>query len=292
MVKNTDEKAVLEKIIKWAESKADVLAVLLTSSRSKPNVKIEEFSDYDIVFVVEDIKPYLEDESWLDEYGKVLVIYRDPVQPIFGYDKFCYVTQYETGLKIDFTFYPVGLLKHMVSMKELPDYIDDGYKVLLDKHGLTRGMNVPSNNAFVPKPPTEKEYHQFVEEFFSNAPYAAKYIRRGDIFPLKSMLDFMRQEKLGKMLEWKVEAEHNWSLKSGIYGKGLQKYLNPEIIRELEASCAGFKPDDNWEALMKIIKLFSKVAKAVAKRLGYRYPQDMEKRTILYLQKAKSGELP
>jgi aminoglycoside 6-adenylyltransferase len=105
-------------------------------------------------------------------------------------------------------------------------------------------------------------------------------------------MDFMRQEKLGKMLEWKVEAEHNWSLKSGIYGKGLQKYLNPEIMQELEESCAGFKPKDNWEALLKIIKLFSQAAKVVGKRLGYTYPEDMEKRTMVYLQKVKNEELP
>jgi aminoglycoside 6-adenylyltransferase len=292
MLKNTDEKAVLEKIIKWAESKPDIRAVILTSSRTKPNAELDEFSDYDVIFVAEDIKHYRENENWLNEYGEVLGVYRDPVETRFGFERFIDVTQYESGLKIDFTLWPVPLLKHVAGMEKLPDYIDDGYKVLLDKDGLTRGMKAPSNNAFVPKPPTEKEYLQFVEEFLSNVPYAVKYIRRGDIFPLKSMMDFMRQEKLGKMLEWKVETEHDWSLKSGNYGQGLQKYLSPEILQELEESCVGFKPDDNWEALLKIIKLFSKVAKVVGKRLGYTYPQDMEKRTMAYLQKVKNGELP
>jgi aminoglycoside 6-adenylyltransferase len=154
MLKNTDEKAVIKKINEWAESNPDIRAVLLTSSRANPDATLDEFSDYDVIFVAEDIKSYMENESWLEEYGKILVIYRDPIEVIFGFEKFTRVTQYESGLKIDFTLWPVGLLKHVAGMEKLPDYIDDGYKVLLDKDGLTRGMKAPSFRAFVPKPPS------------------------------------------------------------------------------------------------------------------------------------------
>jgi aminoglycoside 6-adenylyltransferase len=292
MLKNTDEKAVIKKITEWAESKPDIRAVLLTSSRANPNEKLDEFSDYDVIFVAEDIKPYIEDESWLEEYGKVLVIYRDPIEVIFGFEKFTRVTQYESGLKIDFTLWPVGLLKHIARIEKLPDYIDDGYKVLLDKDGLTRGMKASSFRAFVPKPPTREQYSQFVEEFFSNAPYVAKHIRRDDFFPLKSMLDFMRYEKLGKMLEWKVEIEHEWSLKSGNYGKGLQKYLNPVIFNEIENTYAGNGPDADWESLFRIIRLFRKIAREFGEKLGYAYPEDLDSRVMEYLQKVKEKKLP
>src|SRR4030042_690400 len=237
MKKASDGQDAVDRLIEWANRKPDIRAVLLTSSRANPNETLDEFSDYDIILVVKDIKPYLEDESWLEDFGKVLVLYRDPVEVRYGFERFIRVTQYESGLKIDFTLWPVGLLKHIVEMPELPDYLDDGYKVLLDKDGLTVGMKAPSYRAFIPRPPTETEYHNFVEEFFSTTPYAAKFIRRGDFFPLKSMLNFLRYEKLCRMLEWKVEIEHDWMLKSGVYGKGLHKYLTPEILEELESTC-------------------------------------------------------
>jgi aminoglycoside 6-adenylyltransferase len=291
-MKNNDEKAVIKKLVKWAKFKDDIRVLMLTSSRAKPNEKLDEFSDYDVIFVAEDIKPYREDESWLNEYGQVLGVYRDPVQKTYGFDKFTDVTQYESGLKIDFTLWPVGLLKKVASMKELPDYIDDGYKVLLDKDGLTRGMKAPSNKAFIPKPPTEAEYLKFVEGFFYNTPYAAKFIRRGDFFPLKDMLNYLRYEKLRKLVEWKVEIEHGWSLKSGLYGKGLQKYLNPELLDEIENTYAGRGVEADWETLFRSLNLFRKVAKEVAKGLGYSYPEDKHTRLVEYLEKVKSGELP
>jgi aminoglycoside 6-adenylyltransferase len=292
MLKNTDEKAVIKKITAWVESKPDIRAVILTSSRTKPSVQLDEFSDYDVIFVAQDIKPYRENEDWLDEYGKILGVYRDPVEIRYGYERFINVTQYENGLKIDFTLWPVDLLKHVVAIEKLPDYIDDGYKVLLDKDGLTKGMKTPSYKAFIPKPPTETEYQKFCEGFFYNTPYAAKHIRRGEFFPLKDMLNYLRYEKLRKMLEWKVEIEHEWTIKSGVSGKGLEKYVSPEILKEIEDSWTGFTTEDNWKALFTIINMFGREAREVGKRLGYKYPEDKEKRLLAYLKKVKSGELP
>jgi aminoglycoside 6-adenylyltransferase len=290
-MKNTDEKAVISHILTWAESRPDIRAVILTSSRANPNATIDEFTDYDVIVVAKDIKPYIED-SWLGYFGKVLAVYHDPIEVRFGFERFIRVTQYEDGLKIDFTLWPVGLLKKVAKMKELPDYIDDGYKVLLDKDRLTKGMKPPSGRAFVPKPPTEAEYHQFVEEFFSNAPYAVKYIRRGDLFPLKGMLNFMRYEKLCRMLEWKVEIDHEWSLKQGQYGKGLQKYLDKEIIEELTKTFEGKGDEAYWEELYNTIGLFRRTAKEVGDRLGYAYPEDIDSRVIKYLERVRGGELP
>jgi aminoglycoside 6-adenylyltransferase len=282
-MKNNSEKSVIDRIISWADKKPDIRAVLLTSTRSRPDAVTDEFSDFDVILVARDIQPYLDDESWLEEYGKVLVLYRDPVQAKYGFDKFCRVTQYESGLKIDFTVWPAGLLKHVAAMDKLPEDIDDGYKVLLDKDGLARGMKAPSFKAFIPVPPTEAEYRQFVEEFFSNAPYAAKHIRRGDFFPLKLMLNFLRYEKLRQMLEWKVEIEHNWSLKRGNYGKGLHKHLSPEIIDEIENTYAGIGPEADWESLFRIIALFRKIAREVGERLGYAYPEEIDSNVVKYL---------
>jgi aminoglycoside 6-adenylyltransferase len=282
-----NEQEVLNQITHWAKDRPDIRAVLLTSSRARPGAATDAFSDFDVILVAEDIRPYLEDESWLGDFGKVLVLYRDPVKSEYGFERFIRVTQYENGLKIDFTLWPVGLLQSVAGMPELPDYLDDGYRVLLDKDGLTQGMKAPSRRAFVPRPPTEDEYRIFVEEFFSNAPYVAKHIRRGDLFPLKALLDFMRNEKLRRMLEWRVEIDHDWSLKTGAYGKGLARHLSPEIIKELEGTCVGFEAEANWEALFRLIKLFRKVTQEVGRRLGYAYPSEIDSRVLKYLYKIK-----
>jgi aminoglycoside 6-adenylyltransferase len=287
-----NEDPVINNIIAWAEARRDVRAVLLTSSRARAGEPLDAFSDYDVILAVEDIQSYLVDDSWLGDFGELLVLCRDPVETRFGFERFIRVTQYESGLKIDFTVWPVALLKHVAEMPELPDYIDDGYEVILDKDSLTRGMKASSGRAFVPRPPTAAEYRNFVEEFFSNTAYAAKFIRRGDFFPLRSMFSVLRYEKLCHMLEWRVQTEHGWSIKSGRYGKGLQKYCGIEIIDEIENACYGTGTAADWKSLFRIISLFRKIAREVGECLGYPYPEDMDRRVMTYLGKVNSGELP
>jgi aminoglycoside 6-adenylyltransferase len=292
-MKNNDEQSVINKLIVWADSKPDIRAVLLTSSRANPNAKLDAFSDYDVIVTVKDIKPYLDDESWLEDFGKVLMVYRDPVRLEYGFGRFTRVTYYWDYARIDYTIWPVGLLQHITGLPELPPYLDDGYKILLDKDNLTKEMQPPTYQAFIPKPPTQKEYLEIIDNLYNEVMYVAKSIRRDNIFAIKLNMDhWMKQAYLRTMLEWLMEIENDWNVKIGAFGKGLKKHLKPELWTELKATYVGAGAEENWDALFKTIGLFRKAAKEVGAKLGFAYPEEMEARVTEYLQKVKTGELP
>jgi len=97
--------------------------MLLTSSHTNPTATVDRFSDYDVIFIVTNIKPLLESEDWLENFGKVLTVYRDPVRLEYGFERFIHVTQYEDGCKIDFTVWPVELLQRIVNLEKLPGHV-------------------------------------------------------------------------------------------------------------------------------------------------------------------------
>ena len=282
------EHDVVSSLVQWAESKVDIRAMLLTSTRTNAHATVDEFSDYDVILAVTDYRQYSESDDWLEDFGKVLTVYRDPIRTEFGLEKFCRVTHYEDGTKIDYTVYPVDLLKRIAEELELPTNLDAGYTVLLDKDKLTEQLKPPTYKAYIPVIPTEKEYQTLVEEFFSETIYVAKHICRDDLMPLKYCLDFMAKQKhLRKMLEWRVELNHNWSLKPGAYGKNLKKYVAPAIWSELESTYVGAGKDENWEALFKTISVFREVAIEIADYLSYAYPFSLDQRVVKYLDKIK-----
>ena len=282
------EHDVVSSLVQWAESKVDIRAMLLTSTRTNPHVTVDEFSDYDVILAVTDCRQYSESDDWLADFGKVLTVYRDPIRTEFGLEKFCRVTHYEDGTKIDYTVYPVDLLKRIAEEPELPTHLDVGYAVLVDKDKLTEQLKPPTYKAYIPVIPTEKEYQTLVEEFFSETIYVAKHICRDDLMPLKYCLDFMAKQKhLRRMLEWRVELNHNWSLKPGAYGKNLKKYVAPAIWSELESTYVGAGKDENWEALFKTISVFREVAIEIADYLSYSYPFSLDQRVVKYLDKIK-----
>ena len=273
----------------WAEPRETVRAMLLTSTRTSPNARTDLFSDYDLILVVTDIHPFFEDRAWLEDFGGVLVLYRDPIRAVYGVERFAYITQYEDGLKIDFTLWPAEMVSRITAATQLPDDLDVGYTVLMDKDDLTAGLQPPTYQAHIPNPPTREEYETRIEVFFHEATYVAKHLWRGDLMAAKYNLEYaMKMVKLRKMLEWRMEIDHGWSVKPGAYGRGLQRYLAPETWLELESTYVGAGEEENWDAMFRTIDLYRRVAIEVGRHLGYDYPHELDRRVMEYLKKVQN----
>ncbi len=273
-------------IIEWAMAQPLVHALLLTSTRAIPHGLVDQLSDYDVILVVEELQPWVAERRWLNAFGEVLVVYWDQVHPdpSFGVDVCGNVTQYVDGLKIDFTLWPVALLQQIVAVPTLPAELDAGYRVLLDKDGLTAQMPPPTYRAYLPTAPTAAEYQTWINDFLTDAPYVAKCLWRDELFPAKWCLDYdMKHVYLLKMLEWRVGVEHNWTVGVGSLGKGLKKHLPVALWPAVEACFAGADLADNWTALDHTMTLFRQVAIEVGDALGYPYPHELHARVAAYV---------
>jgi aminoglycoside 6-adenylyltransferase len=282
------ETEVIEQLIQWAERQPLVRAAVLTSSRAVPNAPVDVFSDYDVILAVSDVQPFYADRTWLEAFGSVLALYRDPLEPYYGFPKTAFVTQYESGLKIDFTIWSVEILKRVATDPQLPAEFDAGYQVLLDKDHLTDGLKAPTYKAYIPNPPTESEYQTVVELFFHEATYVAKHLWRDDLMAAKYNMDqSMKMDNLRLMLEWRFEIDQRWTVKPGLYGRRLKTWLSPERWTELESTYTGAGFEANWDAMFRTIELFRKVAIEVGNLLGYAYSYDLDSRAVNYLQKLR-----
>jgi len=289
MTDSLQEDWVIGQLMRWAAEHEPVRAMLLTSTRTSPEARVDLFSDYDVVLAVTDIHPFFEDRAWLEDFGRVLVVYRDPIQQEYGAEKFAYITQYEDGLKIDFILWPVEMLPRIIAAPQLPDNLDVGYAILIDKDNLTAGLQPPTYTAHIPSPPTRAQYEGRIEAHFHEATYTAKHLWRGDLMAAKYNLDSaMKMNSLRPMLEWRMESDRGWSVRPGAYGRGLKRFLPPETWRELESTYAGAAEQENWDALFKTIALFRRIAIEVGQRLGYDYPHELDRRVVAYLQKVQN----
>jgi aminoglycoside 6-adenylyltransferase len=279
------EQKVLQRLIRWADQQEPIRAMLLYSSRANPQAPVDLFSDYDLLLAVTDVQRFHDDDRWLEDFGKVLVVFRNPIGREHGFACFGFITHYQDGAKIDYSFYPVEYLTWAVRQPELPADLDNGYLVLLDKDHLTGGLKPPTYRAYLPAPPAEPEYRAVIDEFFNDSIYVAKHLWRDNLFSVKLSLDhIMKFNCLRQMLEWRMGIENGWSVKPGAYGKGLKGQIEPETWAELEATYVGGGSDDNWQALFKTIDLFRSAALEVGQCLGYEYPGEMDQQVVAYLE--------
>jgi len=75
----TNQEEVLASFVRWGEGQPLVRAMILTSTRAIPGGVADIFSDYDIILALSDVRPFFEDRGWLEAFGHVLVMYRDPL---------------------------------------------------------------------------------------------------------------------------------------------------------------------------------------------------------------------
>jgi aminoglycoside 6-adenylyltransferase len=264
--------------------------MLLTSTRAVAGATVDALSDYDVILVVDDIQPFVDDRSWLEDFGDVLVVYWDQVHPnpAHGTEQCGNVTQYSDGLKIDFTLWPVALLRQIAGAAELDAELDAGYRVLLDKDGLCAALRPPTFRAYIPTPPTPEAYQTLVNDFLTDAPYVAKCLWRDELLPARWCLDFdMKYNYLFPLLEWRVEIDHSWSVPVGLNGKGLKKRLPPATWAALEQTYAGARLEENWAALDRTLALFRQVASEVGEKLGYAYPEQLHRGVCEYVDRIR-----
>ena len=283
-----DESEVLARLLAWGEADDAIRALVLTSSRARRDDTVDELSDYDVIVAVRDVALFAESYGWAVAYGTPAARWGDE-SAVLGERTVFRGVVYEDGVKVDYSFWPETLFERVAEAGELPEDLDVGYRVLLDKDGLTAGWKPATYRAHIPARPSQQVYEALAEEFWWSVTYVAKALRRGEVVFAKFVLD--HDAKLGplrRFLEWRIEIEQGWSMRPGAYGRGLERLVDAETASELAATYVGADVEDNWDALFRTTALFRRVAKEVGAALGYEYPRAADDGVTAHLEAVRA----
>ncbi|HYP38895.1 MAG TPA: aminoglycoside 6-adenylyltransferase [Chloroflexia bacterium] len=283
MLQIPQEKDVVDKLVAWGIDHPLIRALILTSSRTRPDGPVDPLSDYDLILAVSDVGPFAFDDAWVYDYDRPMVRWGDQSE-MHGLTTYFRGVVYQNYVKIDYSIWPVELLGRIAASSSLPDQFHVVYRVLLDKDQRTAGWKPPSYQAHIPARPAEAEYRALIEEFWWGTTYVAKSLWRDDLVFAKWVLDQdLKLETMRRMLEWRIEIEHDWSVKPGVYGRGLKQLLSPNIWSEFAGTYVSLDTEETWAALDRVIALFRQVAADVGNALSYTYPQQVDDQVSAYL---------
>lgn len=257
--------------------------LLLTSSRADPHRSPDLLSDYDVEVFVDDIEPFREDDTWLAPFGPVMV--RWPAKPgPTGSDG--WITQlvlFEDGVRIDFQ---ITALPPAES-----ENLDTGYRVLIDKDGRAQQLPPPTHTKYLITPPTAEAFASRINAFWWDIVYVAKALHRGELNYARYMLDStIRYRKLQPVMEWYIGLQENWSVSTGLYGRWFQHYLDEATWHDYLQTFAGAEIEDNWRALFATLDFFGHLARQVAVRLAFDYPEATDRKVTRYIHWIKNIE--
>ncbi|PPK98281.1 AadS family aminoglycoside 6-adenylyltransferase [Parapedobacter indicus] len=280
-VETREEK--LKAIISWSQDNAHIRAVLLTSSLVNPGAPVDEFSDLDIEFIFEDNNRYVVDNSWVHHFGHPIAMVEED-ESCFDGEHAMKMVLYDDYVKVDFKLYSKSNFLTEINQSKLCEDWDIGYKVLVDKEGLTREMKKPTYQVSIIKKPQGKEFQRILNDFWWDTTYVAKSLIRDNIFYAKFMSENnIRTDYLKPLIEWYIASEHDWNITTNKHGRLFKQYLTPEMWKKVLQTFSGEGINDNWNALFAMADLVTEIGTALSERLGYEYPTNLDADIRKYL---------
>ena len=162
----TDQE-ILDLILQTAET-LNVVAVAMSGSRTNQKVQTDEFQDYDVVYIVDNLEDLISDLSWLDQFGKRII----EQEVTLGHRRL-YLMLFEDGNRIYLTLCPKDHINEWVDSEA-------GFTVLVDEKDLFESYS-PSPQRFWTSPASETDFEKTCNEFWWVSAYVVKGIYRKQV---------------------------------------------------------------------------------------------------------------
>ena len=256
-------------ILQIAES-LQVEAVALSGSRTSPHPQKDEFQDYDVVYIVDNLKDLISDLSWLDQFGRRII----EQNVILGH-RHLYLMLFEDGNRIDLTLCPKEHIQEWVDSEA-------GFTVLEDPENLFEPY-FPNLERYWITPATETDFEKACNEFWWVSAYVVKGICRHQVIYATDHLYGICQQELLKVLAWQVASDKE-TVDVGKNYKYLFNYLPTEKEKEFSDLLDFSSIEKLTQSLYATMKLFHQEAQYLAQKMGFDYDKEVAEKIIEYAE--------
>jgi len=253
----TDQE-MLELILGTAK-KLQVDAVALSGSRTDTKAPKDEFQDYDVVYVVDDLDNLTSDLAWLDLLG----------------NRRLYLMLFEDGNRIDLTLCPKEQIQEWVENEA-------DFTVLEDPKGLFESYS-PRPERFWIHPASEMDFEKTCNEFWWVSAYVVKGFCRKQVIYATDHLYGICQQELLKVLAWQVASDRG-KVDIGKNYKYLFNYLPSEKEKEFSALLDFSSLDKITQSLFDTMQLFHQEAQSLAYKMGFDYDKEVAEKMMRYAE--------
>ena len=240
----------------------------MSGSRTNSQAPQDEFQDYDVVYVVDDLDNLTNDLSCLDQFGKRLI----EQEVTLGHRRL-YLMLFEDGNRIDLTLCP---------KQQIQEWVDSeaDYTVLKDDKGLFESYP-PSPRRYWTNPASQTDFEKACNEFWWVSAYVVKGICRNQLIYATDHLYGICQQELLKVLAWQVASDRG-VVDIGKNYKYLFQYLPTEKEKEFSNLLDFSSLDKITQSLLATMNFFNKEAQAFSLKTGFHYDKVTAEKMIEY----------
>ena len=252
-----------------------VNAVAMSGSRTNPKAPKDEFQDYDVIYVVDDLDNLTSDLSWLNQFGKRIIEQHNVLE-----HRHLYLMLFEDGNRIDLTLCPKEHIQEWVDSEA-------GFTVLEDPKGVFEPYS-PNPQRYWTSPASAIDFEKACNEFWWVSAYVVKGICRKQAIYATDHLYGICQQELLKLLAWQVAADKG-TVDIGKNYKYLFQYLPTEKEKEFSNLLAFSSVEKLTQSLFATMQLFHREAQILAQKMGFDYDKEVAEKMIQYAEERLSN---
>ena len=261
------ETEMLDVILQTAQT-LQVETVAMSGSRTDTKAPKDEFQDYDVVYIVDDLGNLTSDLAWLDFFGTRIIEQHN----ILG-NRRLYLMLFEDGNRIDLTLCPKERIQEWVDS-------ETDYTVLKDEKGLFDSYTT-SPQRYWTNPARPIDFEKACNEFWWVSAYVVKGIHRNHLVYATDHLYGICQQELLKLLAWQVAADKG-TVDVGKNYKYLFQYLPAEKEKELSNLLDFSSKEKIKQSLFATMQLFHHEAQSLAHKMGFDYDKEVAEKMMRY----------
>lgn len=263
------ETEMLDIILKTAET-LQVKAVAMSGSRTNPKAPKDEFQDYDVVYVVDDLDNLTSNLSWLDHFGKRII-----EQEVRLGHRRLFLMLFEDGNRIDLTLCPKEHIQEWVDSEAV-------FTVLEDSEHLFEPYS-QNLERYWTSPASQTDFEKTCNEFWWVSSYVVKGICRKQLIYAADHLYGICQQELLKVLSWQVASEKG-AVDIGKNYKYLFNYFPTEKEKEFSNLLDFSNIEKITQSLFATMQLFHQEAQFFAHKMGFYYDKEVAEKMIQYAE--------
>ena len=268
---NTPVELFVAAVADWAREREDVRAVLLIGSQARSHLPADRWSDLDLGLFADDPAELATDPSWVASFGDPVLTFLEPTAVGEQIER---RVLYEDGQDVDFALFPASGWAELVASPEAVSVVARGFRIVYDELGLEEDLAqlpAPADDG----PPDAEAFRELSADFWYHALWAARKLRRGEVFVAIECIDAYLKSRLVTLLAWHAKAVDP-TVDTWHRGRFLERWADPGALAALEEAYAKYDVRDVARALWATIDLWDAVEQETARRLGFSTELDVD----------------
>jgi aminoglycoside 6-adenylyltransferase len=249
---------------RWARAEPRILAMAEFGSNARSDRPGDEWSDVDLLLVVEDPGPWHQDLGWIDAIGPTWArfVHPSPIPDIAVHQAL-----FAGGYDADLVVVDAATLEGVVAIPEAASAVfGHGVRVVFDRTGVLAPLAAIPGAPDVTLPSAEA-FADLVGQVRYQLVWAAKRVRRGELWRVVDDVDGYLARRLLTLVEWAAVGEG----RAGVFpdGRRFERWATTSEVDAVGVTRTTYDAADAARAILELQRVSEWAAARVATAYGF-----------------------